>query len=135
LQGLFVGAGEDRWRHREAERLGGLQVYDQLDLGGLQDRQVACLLARENSARGVFASEVAALNFIRTRIARGATVYADEAGAWNELHGRFTMHGMAAARPELCTDAPGFDRVAFHKELGAEVLAFLRKHLAEVDKP
>jgi len=43
--------------------------------------------------------------------------------------------GMAEARPELCTDAPGFDRVAFHKELDAEVLAFLRKHLAEVDKP
>ena len=41
---------------------------------------------------GVFASEVSALNFIRTRIARGTTVYADEAGAWNELHGRFTMH-------------------------------------------
>jgi transposase-like protein len=41
---------------------------------------------------GVFASEVAALNFIRTRIAKGTTVYADEAGAWNELHGRFTMH-------------------------------------------
>lgn len=41
---------------------------------------------------GVFASEVAALNFVRTRIARGTEVYADEAGAWNELHGRFTMH-------------------------------------------
>jgi hypothetical protein len=41
---------------------------------------------------GVFASEVAALNFVRTRIARGTTVYADEAGAWNELHGRFTIH-------------------------------------------
>jgi hypothetical protein len=33
----------------------------------------------------VFASEVAALNFIRTRIARGTTVYADEAGAWNTM--------------------------------------------------
>src|SRR5438128_11980483 len=32
------------------------------------------------------------LNFIRTRIARGTTVYADEGVAWNELHGRFTMH-------------------------------------------
>src|SRR6478672_12569493 len=41
---------------------------------------------------GVFASEGAAVNFIRTRIARGTTVYADEAGAWNELHGRFTMN-------------------------------------------
>jgi hypothetical protein len=42
---------------------------------------------------------------------------------------------MAAALPELCTDAPGFDRVTFHKELDAEVLAFLRKHLAVVVRP
>jgi transposase-like protein len=41
---------------------------------------------------GVFASEVAALNFIRTRIARGTEVYADEGSAWNDLHGRFAMH-------------------------------------------
>src|SRR6201981_2123016 len=41
---------------------------------------------------GVFSSEVAALNFIRTRIARGTEVYADEGNAWNELHGRFTVH-------------------------------------------
>src|SRR5947209_19481671 len=41
---------------------------------------------------GVFASEVAALNFIRTRIAKGTEVYADEGSAWNALHGRFTMH-------------------------------------------
>jgi predicted dienelactone hydrolase len=42
---------------------------------------------------------------------------------------------MAKARPELCTDAAGFDRVAFHKEFDTEVLAFLRKHLGEADKP
>jgi predicted dienelactone hydrolase len=42
---------------------------------------------------------------------------------------------VAQARPELCTDAPGFDRVAFHKEFDAEVLAFLRRHLAGADKP
>jgi predicted dienelactone hydrolase len=41
----------------------------------------------------------------------------------------------ATAHSDLCKDAPGFDRVAFHKELDAEVLAFLRKHLAGVDKP
>jgi transposase-like protein len=41
---------------------------------------------------GVFASEVAALNFIRQRIARGTQVYADEASVWNDLHARFTMH-------------------------------------------
>jgi protein tyrosine phosphatase (PTP) superfamily phosphohydrolase (DUF442 family) len=56
---------------------------------------------------------VAALNFIRTRIARGTTVYADEAGAWNELHGRFTMHRMglnlrATRHPwkTVCADQP-----------------------------
>jgi predicted dienelactone hydrolase len=42
---------------------------------------------------------------------------------------------VAKARSELCMDAPSFDRVAFHKEFDAAVLAFLRKHLAEVDKP
>jgi predicted dienelactone hydrolase len=30
-----------------------------------------------------------------------------------------------------CIDAPGFDRVAFHKAFNAAVLAFLRQHLAE----
>lgn len=42
---------------------------------------------------------------------------------------------MAKARPELCTDATGFDRLAFHNEFNTEVLAFLRKHLGEADKP
>ncbi len=36
---------------------------------------------------------------------------------------------LAKNRPELCTDAPGFDRVAFHKQLNADVLAFFRAHL------
>jgi predicted dienelactone hydrolase len=39
------------------------------------------------------------------------------------------------AHPDVCTDAPGFDRVAFHKELDAAVLAFLREHLPGIDKP
>jgi hypothetical protein len=34
----------------------------------------------------------------------------------------------------VCTDAGGFDRVAFHKKLDAVVLAFLRKHLAEATR-
>jgi predicted dienelactone hydrolase len=33
---------------------------------------------------------------------------------------------LAKARPELCTDAPGFDRAAFHKEFNADVLAFFQ---------
>jgi predicted dienelactone hydrolase len=37
---------------------------------------------------------------------------------------------MAKAVPEFCTDALGFDRVAFHKQFNANVLAFFRAHLA-----
>lgn len=33
-------------------------------------------------------------------------------------------------RPEFCVDAPGFDRLAFHAEFNADVLAFFRKWLA-----
>jgi predicted dienelactone hydrolase len=36
---------------------------------------------------------------------------------------------LTARRPELCTDPPGFDRVAFHKQFDADVLAFFRAHL------
>jgi predicted dienelactone hydrolase len=37
--------------------------------------------------------------------------------------------------PKICTDRPGFDRVAFHKEWNANVLAFFRKHLVEAHQP
>jgi predicted dienelactone hydrolase len=36
---------------------------------------------------------------------------------------------IAQQRPQLCTDPPGFDRVAFHKQFNAEVLAFFRANL------
>jgi predicted dienelactone hydrolase len=37
--------------------------------------------------------------------------------------------------PRICTDRPGFDRVAFHKEWNATILAFFRKHLVEAHQP
>lgn len=33
------------------------------------------------------------------------------------------------AFPRICTDAPGFDRIAFHQQFHADMLAFFRKHL------
>jgi predicted dienelactone hydrolase len=33
---------------------------------------------------------------------------------------------LATARPEICTDAPGFDRGAFHQQLDTDVLVFFR---------
>ena len=33
-------------------------------------------------------------------------------------------------RPEICVDAPGFDRVAFHRQFDADVLTFFQAHLS-----
>jgi predicted dienelactone hydrolase len=38
---------------------------------------------------------------------------------------------LAKSRPELCTDAPGFDRAAFHQQFNADVLAFFRARLGD----
>jgi predicted dienelactone hydrolase len=43
--------------------------------------------------------------------------------------------GQAKAVPQFCTDAPGFDRAAFHQAFDAEVLAFFRAHLVDAEKP
>ncbi|MDR3427180.1 dienelactone hydrolase [Silvimonas sp.] len=37
---------------------------------------------------------------------------------------------MTASVPRLCTDRPGFDRVAFHQRFNTQVTAFFRAHLA-----
>src|SRR5215813_11480903 len=46
----LVGNGEQLVWHREAERLGGLEIDHQLEFGGLHHRQVGGLLAFENPA-------------------------------------------------------------------------------------
>lgn len=38
---------------------------------------------------------------------------------------------LAAQSPEICNDAPGFDRAAFHRRFDADVLTFFRAHLAK----
>ncbi|MHC1549563.1 alpha/beta hydrolase family protein [Phyllobacterium sp. K27] len=35
---------------------------------------------------------------------------------------------------ELCSDEPGFDRVAFHKQFNADILVFFRTHLSIISK-
>jgi transposase-like protein len=41
---------------------------------------------------GVFKSEAAALDFIRDKVAKETTLYADEASSWNALHARYELH-------------------------------------------
>src|SRR5262245_43997832 len=53
MRGLLdhlVGAAQQRERNGDAERLGGLEVDDQLDLSGLLNRQLGRLLAFEDAA-------------------------------------------------------------------------------------
>jgi len=73
-------------------------------------RQVV-VVVRERNGRTlteVFPSEAAGLNFIRSRIARGTAVHADEAGGWNDLHAHYEMHRInhqeAYSTPEACTN-------------------------------
>ncbi|QPF87164.1 dienelactone hydrolase family protein [Bradyrhizobium genosp. L] len=42
---------------------------------------------------------------------------------------------LAQRRPKICTDPPGFDRVAFHKEWNARIVTFFREHLIEDRQP
>jgi len=51
----LIGAGEQRRWNVDAERPGGLEVDDEIELGGPQDRQVGRFLALENVA-GIDAS-------------------------------------------------------------------------------
>jgi transposase-like protein len=44
-----------------------------------------------NSLPAVFGSEGAALDWIKSRVVPGTVMNADEAGSWNDLHGRFEM--------------------------------------------
>ena len=46
----LVGAGEQRWRHFEAERSGGPEIDDEFDSGRLLHRQVGGLRTLENAA-------------------------------------------------------------------------------------
>jgi hypothetical protein len=61
-----------------------------------------------NSVPGVFKSESQALSFIRSRVAKGAVINADESGAWNDLHSRYEMarinHLEAYSADGACTN-------------------------------
>jgi predicted dienelactone hydrolase len=51
----------------------------------------------------------------------------------NAWHFSFILCGPSISPvPEYCTDAPGFDRVAFHDRFNAEVVRFFRRQLANI---
>jgi transposase-like protein len=71
----------------------------------------AVIIIRERDGKSlpaVFRSEGQALNFIKSRIAKGTIVNADESANWNELHSRFEMkrinHEEAYSLDGACTN-------------------------------
>ncbi|HEX4158727.1 MAG TPA: IS1595 family transposase [Rhizomicrobium sp.] len=69
------------------------------------------VIVRERDGKSlpaVFRSEGAALSWIKSRVAKGTVVNADEANAWNDLHSRFEMkrinHEQAYSADGACTN-------------------------------
>jgi len=56
-------------------------------------RQVVVVIRERGGSTlpAVFKSESAALGFIASRVAKGTSIMADEAAAWNDLHARYEM--------------------------------------------
>jgi hypothetical protein len=74
-------------------------------------KRKAVVVIRErdgNTLPAVFRSEGAALSFVRSRIAKGTQVHADESANWNDLHSRFEMkrinHQEAYSYQGACTN-------------------------------
>jgi hypothetical protein len=57
---------------------------------------------------GVFKAESQALSWIKSRVAKGTVLHADEAPSWNDLHARFEMkridHQVAYSLNGACTN-------------------------------
>jgi predicted dienelactone hydrolase len=84
------------------------------------------LWASERGGDGVTLESVAAVN-------RNLPAKHEYHVVPNSMHFAFMIcpPALAKAEPEICADAPGFDRVAFHKEFNADVLAFFQAELRE----
>jgi predicted dienelactone hydrolase len=84
------------------------------------------LWASERGGDGVTPESVAVVN----RNLRARHEYHMVPNSW---HFTFAIcsPAMVKAALEICTDAPGFDRAAFHKQFDADVLAFFQAQLRE----
>jgi hypothetical protein len=119
IDGAYFG-GHVRPHNRKNERI-------DRRLGDNQSGKRRCVvIVRErggHSVPAVFRSEDQALSFIRSRIAKGTVVNADDAPAWNALHARFEMkridHQEAYSLDGACTNmAEGYFSRLRRAEIG-----------------
>ena len=101
LRGMNVG-GEGKVVEIDGMYAGGYIKPANMK-GNRRDRRLAAnqngkrkvvVIVRERGGRtlpAVFKTEGAAQSWIRSRVLKGSTIMADEAGSWNNLHGRFQV--------------------------------------------
>jgi transposase-like protein len=109
IDGMYVGGYVKPANHRENRR-------DRRLAKNQNGKRRVVVVIRERNGRtvpSVFKSEAAATAFIKSRVARGTVIHADEASSWNELHASFDVrrinHEMAYSFDGACTNgAEGF---------------------------
>ena len=88
VDGGYFGGYVKPANHRENRRDRRLRMNQ-------SGKRKVVVVIRERDGKtlpGVFRNEADALTFIRNRVAPQTELYADEAGSWNELPARFTLH-------------------------------------------
>jgi hypothetical protein len=86
--GLFGGS----YPRREPERGSDRSSSSSNQTG----KRKAVIVARQRGGRaiaGVFPSETDSLGWIKSRVAKGTVIHADESSAWNPLHSRYKWAG------------------------------------------
>ena len=119
IDGAYFGGYVKPANHRENRRDRRLAVNQ-------NGKRQCVVIVRERHGRSlpaVFRTEAEALNFIRSRVARGTIINADEASGWNDLHSRYEMlrinHQEAYSDGSSCTnDAESFFSRMRRAEIG-----------------
>lgn len=91
VDGAYFGGHirpENRKADRKDRRLSENQTGKRQCVVVIRERAMEGLMTGRTMARA-FASEDAALDYIKDRVDRSTTVHADESTAWNPLHARF----------------------------------------------
>ena len=104
IDGGYFGGYQKPANHKENRR-------DRRLAKNQNGKRQCVVIIRERDGKilpSVFRTEGDALSFIRNRVAPGTELMADESGAWNDLHGRFTMkrinHQEAYSMAGACTN-------------------------------